>query len=333
MRRMALWGAGAMLVGACAGGGAATTTTTTAASSTTASTAATTTTAAPVSAVMPLPIPLTLRTFANEPDPEATFSLTLFVGSPLKAAIGAPEGFPEGCVGLTLFAPDYLSHFFDGYIPTVPGGCGTMEPLVPEDAIVARTMHSLIVELGDVPETPFIPAFQVSLRDAAAGWYSLPRDPVDPTTIPTIPDVGYLTHAGGGLFSLPAWVPVPVPDPEPGDCAPEPGVLCLLSGRFRVETGFTGTGTVPPTAGGTATGGDATLWFFDPDNVDLVLKMLDGCDINGRFWVFAGSLSGTGASLSIEDTRGTRTTIAVPEGQTTWIGDPVIDTDAFATCP
>jgi hypothetical protein len=33
------------------------------------------------------------------------------------------------------------------------------------------------------------------------------------------------------------------------------------------------------------------IWFFDPENVELVVKALDGRPINGKFWFFHGALS------------------------------------------
>jgi Fibronectin type III domain len=32
------------------------------------------------------------------------------------------------------------------------------------------------------------------------------------------------------------------------------------------------------------------FWFFDPDNVEMVVKVLDGCTLNNAYWVFAGGV-------------------------------------------
>lgn len=49
--------------------------------------------------------------------------------------------------------------------------------------------------------------------------------------------------------------------------------------------------------GGTGSGFAAPLlsrttgyfWFFGPDNAEVIVKALDGRDINDKYWVFYGS--------------------------------------------
>jgi phosphatidylinositol-3-phosphatase len=58
------------------------------------------------------------------------------------------------------------------------------------------------------------------------------------------------------------------------------------------------------------------FWFFSPDNVDLVVKVLDGRAINGRFWVFYGSLTDVQFTLTVTDTlTGATKTYTNPQGQ------------------
>jgi hypothetical protein len=33
------------------------------------------------------------------------------------------------------------------------------------------------------------------------------------------------------------------------------------------------------------------FWFFEPENIELVVKVLDGRALNDRYWVFFGALS------------------------------------------
>jgi phosphatidylinositol-3-phosphatase len=44
------------------------------------------------------------------------------------------------------------------------------------------------------------------------------------------------------------------------------------------------------------------FWFFSPDNVDLVVKVVDGRALNGKFWVFYGSLTNVQFTLTVTDT-------------------------------
>ena len=73
------------------------------------------------------------------------------------------------------------------------------------------------------------------------------------------------------------------------------------------------------------------LWFFNPENIEMVLKVLDGCDINNHYWVFAGGLTNVEVNMTVTDTE----TGAVREyGNPLEIKfQPIQDTQAFATCP
>ncbi len=88
-----------------------------------------------------------------------------------------------------------------------------------------------------------------------------------------------------------------------GTCVPAAGRLCLNGGRFAVQaawkdfSGRTGAGTAVGLTGDTG-----YFWFFDPANVEAVLKVLDGTTVNGHFWVFYGALSNVEYTLTVTDT-------------------------------
>ena len=91
----------------------------------------------------------------------------------------------------------------------------------------------------------------------------------------------------------------------------DPNALCLLDQRFRVEVDFVdpkdgASGTGHPVAGTDETG---YFWFFRPDNLELMIKVLDGRPVNGRFWVFYGALSDVEYTIRVTD----RTTNEVEE--------------------
>ena len=44
------------------------------------------------------------------------------------------------------------------------------------------------------------------------------------------------------------------------------------------------------------------LWFFNPDNLELLVKVLDGRPVNGHFWIFSGALTNVVYSLVVRDT-------------------------------
>lgn len=101
-------------------------------------------------------------------------------------------------------------------------------------------------------------------------------------------------------------------------CSPGATTLCL-GGRFKVQASGPGiTGSALPDT--TETG---DFWFYDPANIDVVVKVLDGRAINAHFWVFIGSLSDRPYTVTITDTAtGTVKTYANPPGS-------VSDTSAF----
>jgi ELWxxDGT repeat protein len=113
-----------------------------------------------------------------------------------------------------------------------------------------------------------------------------------------------------------------------GSCTPDPTRLCLNDGRFAVEArwkdfeGNTGTGKAVPLAGGDT----GYFWFFDASNVEVLLKVLDGRPLNGKFWVFYGALSSVEYTLTVTDTvTGTVKTYTNPSGKLA----SVADTGAF----
>ncbi len=45
------------------------------------------------------------------------------------------------------------------------------------------------------------------------------------------------------------------------------------------------------------------FWFFDETNVELMLKVLDGRGVNGKFWVLYGALSNVEYTITVTDTQ------------------------------
>ena len=73
------------------------------------------------------------------------------------------------------------------------------------------------------------------------------------------------------------------------------------------------------------------LWFFKAANVEVVLKVLNGCASNGHYWFFAGGLTNVEVVIKVKDTlTGAEQTYTNPLGQPF---QPIQDTAAFATCP
>ncbi|MCP4654899.1 MAG: hypothetical protein GY856_05705, partial [bacterium] len=72
------------------------------------------------------------------------------------------------------------------------------------------------------------------------------------------------------------------------------------------------------------------LWFFDADNWEMLVKVLDGCALNRRFWVFAAATTNVEYTLRVTDTvSGTVKTYFNPLGNA---AAAITDAGAFATC-
>jgi ELWxxDGT repeat protein len=88
-----------------------------------------------------------------------------------------------------------------------------------------------------------------------------------------------------------------------GGCAPDSAHLCLNGSRFAVEASWTDfAGRSGGGVAGALTGDTGYFWFFAPENVEVVLKVLDGRALNGKFWVFYGALSNVEYTLKVTDT-------------------------------
>ena len=95
---------------------------------------------------------------------------------------------------------------------------------------------------------------------------------------------------------------------EAGTCVEDDTTVCLLDGRFAVQVDWTrpnATTGVGHLAEGTGTSQKTGyFWFFNPANVELVVKALDSTvpGGNGYFWIFYGSLSNVEYHITVTDT-------------------------------
>ncbi|HEY0512483.1 MAG TPA: ELWxxDGT repeat protein [Thermoanaerobaculia bacterium] len=140
-----------------------------------------------------------------------------------------------------------------------------------------------------------------------------------PTSMTAAGDRLYFA-ADDGLRGIEPWT---LPLSGAAGCQPSPTSLCLNNGRFRVEL-------VWRTPDGRSGAGQAVgltvdtgyFWFFDPANVETVIKVLDGRGLNDHFWVFYGALSNVEYTLTVTDTQtGLSRHYFNPAGQFGSVGD------------
>ena len=106
------------------------------------------------------------------------------------------------------------------------------------------------------------------------------------------------TQFPGGAIRGPL---VPAPLVAVSNCTADNTTLCLNQGRFKVQVTFqTATATGPGTAV-SMTGDTGTFWFFTSNNLELMVKVVDGRAVNGKFWFFAGALSDVAYTITVTD--------------------------------
>jgi len=119
---------------------------------------------------------------------------------------------------------------------------------------------------------------------------------------------------------------------DPASCTPSPERLCLAGNRFAVEVewrdyqGRSGRGQALPR------GADSGLfWFFSGNNLELLVKVLDGCGVNDRFWVFSAATTDVEYRLRVTDTANGR--LRVYPNALGVAAPAVTDVDAFSCAP
>lgn len=117
-------------------------------------------------------------------------------------------------------------------------------------------------------------------------------------------------------------------------CAPSDTTLCLQQGRFQVEVTWrdfqnkTGKGHAIPLAVRDDSG---LFWYFQEENIELTVKVLNGCGLGGNWWVFLSSGSTVEYTVTVTDTLTHRTkTYTNDRGEAAPL---VADTSAFSCSP
>ena len=64
----------------------------------------------------------------------------------------------------------------------------------------------------------------------------------------------------------------------------------------------------------------AILYFFDRNNAEVLIKVLDGCAINGHRWVFVAPVTSLAFNIEVE----------LPDGEEVWTHDNRLDQTAAA---
>jgi hypothetical protein len=98
-----------------------------------------------------------------------------------------------------------------------------------------------------------------------------------------------------------------------GSCVANATTLCIDDSpgdrRYRVQVsyhtsqggGLAGNGT-PVSLATLGVNQGGLFWFFSANNPELLIKVLNGCSVNNRHWVFASAGTNVGGTITVTDT-------------------------------
>ena len=181
------------------------------------------------------------------------------------------------------------------------GGAGTaVGEAVPQSGTRAR--RGLRQELS--PETGALKAAEAASPSA--------RFDAAPTIAPVRPAAGPVSRLASSTAT---------------DCVPS-GPALTLSGGYKVSMCYE---TYERKVGegldwGLDSSQSALLYFFDRNNVEVLIKVLDGCGVNGHRWVFVAPVTDLAFNLIVESPSGKRWTHSNRLGRT---ADAASDVSAF----
>lgn len=156
---------------------------------------------------------------------------------------------------------------------------------------------------------------------------AMPRPRSSPTDIALGPDgaVWFSEQLAGRLGRA-------IFDPSsPRTCTAGRATLCLNGGRFEVTTAWETATASGPGVALQVTPETGCFWFFSENNVEVIVKALDGCALNERYWLFEAGLTDVAVYTVVTDTRSGLVRTYENFRGTPFV--PVADTNAFRACP
>ena len=150
-------------------------------------------------------------------------------------------------------------------------------------------------------------AYTLTVKEVATGTtrtYENPRG-----RLASFADTGAFVSHGTRPHATPTAISAaPAPPGATGraagaPCVPAADTLCLADSRFAVRVVWRLAGIDATSATAVPLFRDTgSFWFFDAGNPELVVKVLDGRGVNGRFWVFLAGLSSVDYTATVTDT-------------------------------
>lgn len=229
-----------------------------------------------------------------------------WIGPGLSWSAEDEHGDPASGSARFEVGPGFLSVLFSDCFPLtggerlVHGASAALEEGLDPGAGHLRTALRFYDEAGCMGELEDTPLSALRASAGYAGW-----GPIQGTTAAP----GWARSARLGLWAaslgdLPQTFRIDNAYVHSGSsCAATGTVLCLQGERFRVTANYQISDGSRGYAGVRPLSGDsAYLWFFSSSNLELVIKVLDGCGSNDHYWIYAAGLTNLGVELRVTDT-------------------------------
>ena len=128
------------------------------------------------------------------------------------------------------------------------------------------------------------------------------------------------------LCALFVAAPSPARAAEAAPCITDATTICLNASRFKVQVTWSvpSQGTSGVGNGIALTSDTGEFWFFSANNIELVVKVVDGRAFNNKFWVFYGALSNVQYTITVTDSiTGAVKTYVNPNGNLASVADVI----------
>ncbi len=89
-----------------------------------------------------------------------------------------------------------------------------------------------------------------------------------------------------------------------GPCVPSSTTACVLAGRFKIEVQWTDFSAVTRNAFVASAGTSDTALFYwtNPNNWELLIKGINACSFNNKFWIYFAAATNVGYRVTVTDT-------------------------------
>jgi hypothetical protein len=207
-------------------------------------------------------------------------------------------------------------------------------------ALLAQTLTASEIILAWTDNANNETGYRIERKPLGGSFAEIGTAPADATgfTDTGLPEATFFTYrvraeGSGGTFSAFSNEAGEATHATVAPCVPGSSTLCVNNGRFQLAVGFrTGEGPGTGSALPIPTAPDSGLfYFFSPSNLEMLVKVLNACGLNERYWVFFAATTDVELTLTVTDTQTGRVKVYFnPLGRP---APPIQDTDAFPTCP